>query len=598
MNAIIYSRVSTNNKEQEISLEDQPKYLEQIAKKKKWKIVGKYSEVASGRKTNRKEYQLMLKQIEQGGIDVIMVREQSRLTRSLKDFSALLELCEKKKTKIYEAKNDKLIDPEDPGQKMMASIVAILAENEALNTKYRLQQASRERTSRGIAPAVGNTLYGYFITYGDEDRKLETVKYIKNPTEALIVKEFFTRYIAGEGTQVIAKDFANRGIKTHRGKPFTKDSLLTILHNEKYCGTFIKGKGTNHPVIEEDSKQIEPIITKEVFDKAQNICRKRDYAPNRKDRVTPIGKKWWSGILFCPCGRPLYRVSTKPEKGGDRFVCSGNRTKECNLKTSISMTTMVKAITKFRLEFQQPVFDFENMTDDQILKSCRKEIEKAINYKRKDYIKKKAKYDEVKNEYDRLEAAKAKAYGDYAHQMINAEVLNEALLYINKAMSDLPPIPPLPDEPDVEDSLKYIKTQRKKWVADKRKIKSLTKQLETGVLKGGTEDEDFKDFLTENVYEIVVQRIDFRKFRIAIYIYGYDTRGMLPFFNLDLDKVKTDLAVMPLDVDPEEDLAGEVPEDIVKKKAPVNKKDSHQGIPIHPCILRNLFGLRRSCYLW
>ena len=559
MNAIIYSRVSTNNKEQEISKEDQPKYLRRVAKKKNWTIVGEYSDVASGRKEDRANYRKMINHIKSGGVDVIMVRDQSRLTRSVKGFAEVLELCEKKKVKIYEAKKDNIIDPEDSGQRMISSIVSIIAENEARNTTERLKQASRERTERGIAPAVGNTLFGYDITFGDETRKLETVMYKKNPSEAIIVKDFFERYLNGEGTAVLAKEYAARGIKTHRGKSITKDSLLTILHNEKYCGIFIKGKGTDHPTIERNSPQIEPIISEEQFYKAQEICKNRDNVPNRKERITPIGKRWWTGVLFCPCGRPLHRVPYKPEKGGDRFVCAGQKTKACTLGTSISKRIMIKAITKFRLEFQQPQFDFDHMKDDEIVKSCRKEINKRLKAQRKGYEEAMAKYNEVKALYDEYNRQKKRAKDDYLKEKIDAAIFNELLNDLKNKMDALPDMPPEPQEPDIDDALKYIKTQRKKWQADKRKIKSLTEQLKMGELKAGAESEDFKKFLNENVARIVVKRIKHRTYRLDIYLQSYDTHGLLPVYDLK-DSFKTDLAVIPNGVSPEDDLTGEPPD--------------------------------------
>ncbi len=83
------------------------------------------------------------------------------------------------------------------------------------------------------------------------------------------------------------------GYKTKRGKTFGKNSLHSILRNPKYCGIYefnvspkrdVSGSRNNHgrksenEIIRVDDA-IPAIITKEQFDKVQNIINSRQHRP-------------------------------------------------------------------------------------------------------------------------------------------------------------------------------------------------------------------------------------------------------------------------------------------------------------------------------
>jgi len=70
--------------------------------------------------------------------------------------------------------------------------------------------------------------YGYYT---------EKKKIYVNEEEAVIVKEIFNRYAAGETGKQMQDDFAKRGI-LFKGKPFLACTIYNILHNEKYSGRY------------------------------------------------------------------------------------------------------------------------------------------------------------------------------------------------------------------------------------------------------------------------------------------------------------------------------------------------------------------------
>ena len=94
-----------------------------------------------------------------------------------------------------------------------------------------------------------------------------------------------------KGSSIISNELNAEGHTSARGAIFRQDSIVRILKNEKYCGDLIQWKrystdflskkvvwndGTNPdiPLIEQKEHH-EPIISREVFEAAQELLEKR-----------------------------------------------------------------------------------------------------------------------------------------------------------------------------------------------------------------------------------------------------------------------------------------------------------------------------------
>ena len=107
---------------------------------------------------------------------------------------------------------------------------------DTMNQWYSAQLS--EKVNRGMRQKAAQCKYtGGPLSFGstiDEDKY-----YVLDPITSPIVKEIFERYAAGENGTEIMKDLNERGIKTTKGMPFTKNSLRTILRNERYKGVYV-----------------------------------------------------------------------------------------------------------------------------------------------------------------------------------------------------------------------------------------------------------------------------------------------------------------------------------------------------------------------
>lgn len=165
-------------------------------------------------------------------------------------------------------------------------------------------------------------LIGYNGCYG-YNYNLETKEITINEDEAEVVKYMFERYVEGVGSSTIAKELTTKGIKTPKGGiKWCESTVRGILKNEKYIGDVLMGKTfTIDPISHKRLSNLgevdkhylkehhEPIISKELFDRVQEIRTKR--AGNREigRRNDNYSKKYpFSSKLYCGfCGSLLTR---------------------------------------------------------------------------------------------------------------------------------------------------------------------------------------------------------------------------------------------------------------------------------------------------
>ena len=131
----------------------------------------------------------------------------------------------------------------------------------------------------------------------------------------------FGRYIKGKGAYTIAKELNEKGYKPLRAEKWTWTSVIAILKNVKYKGDLEMGKTyVTDPISkkrllnlgEKDSYYVEnnhiPIVSKEDFQKAQDILNKRG------ETIMHKGKRWdkysrqyaFSSMVFCAFCESVY----------------------------------------------------------------------------------------------------------------------------------------------------------------------------------------------------------------------------------------------------------------------------------------------------
>jgi site-specific DNA recombinase len=104
---------------------------------------------------------------------------------------------------------------------------------------------------KGMAENARNGWYnGGFPPFGYDLTTVKTPKGMKrklviNASEAKIVRHIFREYLKGKGIVTLTLALNSHDLRIRGGRPFSKNTVANILHNEKYAGDMAFGKRRN-----------------------------------------------------------------------------------------------------------------------------------------------------------------------------------------------------------------------------------------------------------------------------------------------------------------------------------------------------------------
>jgi DNA invertase Pin-like site-specific DNA recombinase len=300
-----YCRVSTDKEEQLSSLESQRKYfVEYIEKAEDWDLVEVYyDEGVSGTSTRHREgFQRMMEDVYAGRIQLIITKEVSRFARNTVDTLSYTRQLKGLGVGVLFINDN--INTLEPDGELRLTIMASIAQEESRKTSERVKWGQKRRMEQGVV--FGRSMLGYDVRNG---------KLYINPEGADIVRLIFHKYVnENKGTHVIARELLEAGIYPMRIKEWKNTVILRVLRNEKYVGDLLQKK-TYTPDYLTHSKKYnrgaeekvyirdhhEPIISREMWDKAQGILADRTLTDEQK--LKHSCRYWCSGKIRCgECG--------------------------------------------------------------------------------------------------------------------------------------------------------------------------------------------------------------------------------------------------------------------------------------------------------
>ena len=226
----IYARVSTDDPMQTTSYELQQKhYTELVMQHPLWELVDIYAdEGISGTSTaHRTNFLRMMKDADDGKIDLIITKSVSRFARNVEDFLKSIRTLAEHTPRIgvfFEAENIYSLKEDS---KMALSFQATMAEEESRNKSRSMEISLRMRLDHGLP--LTPKLLGFTQ---NEDGKL-----IPDPETYNIPKLMFSMCLLGYSTQQIADTLVALGKKTYLGNDkWTATGVVRTLRNERYCG--------------------------------------------------------------------------------------------------------------------------------------------------------------------------------------------------------------------------------------------------------------------------------------------------------------------------------------------------------------------------
>ncbi len=286
----IYTRVSTNDgMEQEFtSLDAQREAAESyiISQKSEgfFALTDRYDDAGfSGATTERPSLQKMIADIKAGKIGCVVVYKVDRLSRSLLDFSKLLEFFDQNNVAFISVTQH--FNTNSSMGRLTLNILLSFAQFE------REIISERTRDKMGAARKKGQWMGGRPALGYDLDK--ENHRIVVNQTEAKIIREMFDLYIKERSILAVTMALNKKGYRTkayiRKGKPsgnipFKATNIHIMLRNMIYMGKInYKGKQVFQG-------QHEAIISEEIFNQAQAILEQ-----NRREQRTPPSKN--TGLL-------------------------------------------------------------------------------------------------------------------------------------------------------------------------------------------------------------------------------------------------------------------------------------------------------------
>ena len=187
----------------------------------------------SGGTLDRPALQRLLSDIEDGLIDVVVVYKIDRLSRSLMDFSKLVEVFDRNNVTFVSVTQS--FNTTTSMGRLTLNILLSFAQFEREVTAERIRDKVKASRMKGIFMG-GTPPYGYKPV----DRKL-----VVDEEEAKNVRWFFSRFLEIGSATKLAQEAAKRGIRTPRGNPMSKNFLYRMLNNRAYIGEAVH-KGTGY----------------------------------------------------------------------------------------------------------------------------------------------------------------------------------------------------------------------------------------------------------------------------------------------------------------------------------------------------------------
>ncbi len=356
----IYERLSDEDrkkekKENSESIKNQRHLLlEEIHKRPNFVLVDEYcDEDLSGAGTYRPEFERMIKDCENGKIDVVLCKSQSRFSRDM-------EIIEKYLHNKFIEWNVRFIsladnaDTDNIGNKKARQINGLVNEWYLEDVSNNIRSAFHAKMKQGefISP---------FAPFGYEISKNNNNQLVIDPIASIVVKKIFHLYATGLGFTAIAHFLNNQKIpspafyKYQKGcklnimskKPiekinWTPTTIKTILKNEVYIGNLVQGKRTtisykNHKIQKKRNEEWirventhESIIDKELFDCVQQKIQERTKPIQRKRETNLFSEK-----VFCYQNKHFLRKKNSSKH--KYLVCSENceNYQECPCRISI-----------------------------------------------------------------------------------------------------------------------------------------------------------------------------------------------------------------------------------------------------------------------
>lgn len=291
----------------------------------------------------RKALAQLIKDAKAGKFDIVIFKCIDRFFRSVEEYYA----CQKQLraagvTWISIEEPD--LDPEDDDAAFKINIYLTMAEYEAKKTSKRIKFNNKMRI-KNKQVVTGSQCFLFPWTVEGEKRDRHLVKNKEDEEMTLDILDFFEKHQSKGATLGY--------VNIKYGKKMTMTTLNNLLTDTLLYGEY---KGV--------ADYVEPYITKERFDRIQDIMKRNSRMPSSPNKTF-----LFSGLIKCPCCGNNLTGNFQKNSGYDiySYRCNAARTRKvCSFTKSISERKIERQLLDNLEQYiGNEVIRVENIEDEQ-----------------------------------------------------------------------------------------------------------------------------------------------------------------------------------------------------------------------------------------
>ncbi len=319
-----YSRLSRDDHNfgsVSMSIGNQQKILRDYVKEMGWNLREEYKDDGyTGTNFNRPDFERMIRDVEAGRINCIIVKDLSRLGRNYVECGYYTDEFFKAKGVRFIAVNDGIDTMEDNDMMPFHHVV---------NEIYPKQVSRKVRQMKASSARQGKFM-GSQAPFGYQKSPHDKHVLIPDPEAAAIIRRLFAEYAAGMSARAIGSQLTSEGIdsprfyhyaKLGKNNPLSEEknswgsaTILQLLRNRAYIGDMVQGKRAvvsykiKKRVCKDPEDYIvvegthEPLIDRDTWERVQGRMESGHIA--HTTRIGTIGL--FAGIARCAeCGNVL-----------------------------------------------------------------------------------------------------------------------------------------------------------------------------------------------------------------------------------------------------------------------------------------------------
>ena len=223
--AAIYCRISHDPSGERLGVQRQEDDCRAEATRRHWQVGGLYVDDDRSAYSTRKprpEYQRLLRDIQEGAVDGVMIWRLDRLHRQPRELEEFIVLTDKHEVALATVTGD--VNLSTTQGRLLARAWGAFSAHESEVKSERLKRAFLERARKG-KDAWTIRMFGY-------NADLRTI----NPREASVIREAAKRMLKGESLNSLTVDLNRRKIRTTNGNMWSGSHLRALLRNPRLAG--------------------------------------------------------------------------------------------------------------------------------------------------------------------------------------------------------------------------------------------------------------------------------------------------------------------------------------------------------------------------